>query len=66
MNPLAIFSAVDNAQPSQGSEMTADLWLAELECLNEITDAYFAFSDQVQDAQTRRVGESFEQVPGRN
>ena len=46
--------------------MAADLRLAELERLNEIANAYFSFSDQAQDPQTRGVGKRPEQAGGRN
>lgn len=42
--------------------MSADFRLADLECLDEIANAYLAFPDQVQDTQTCGVGESPEQA----
>jgi hypothetical protein len=61
VRPLAITPGDDESGASQISQMTRDLWLIGFQSLDERANANFAITQQINQAQPRRIAEGLEQ-----
>ena len=64
MHPSPLAPRRHEARPAKIGQMARDLWLARAEDIHEITDADFLVGDQVEQAESRAVGQSAEEEVG--
>jgi hypothetical protein len=60
VNPLAVAPRRNYSGAFQVSEMAGNLWLVDLQNLDQKANANFIFTDKIYQSQTRSIGKRFE------
>jgi len=62
VHPAAVAPRLDDARPAQVRQMARDFRLADPQDSDEVADAHFAVGDQIQEAETRGIGERAKEI----